>query len=387
MKDTVREAAVGMLGRPGRVWLSIIGMAIGIAALVAIIGIAQSAGNQILSRLLTVDRTLIRVSSSQLADADAIGWEAEESVLRIDGVAAAGTLGPVRQSAEVAKRLQSSARVVQLDVLAATPGIADVLGAEVVRGRFLDPPLKGRELRTAVLGSGAARLLDYRDLSPGKDAIFIEGIAFSVVGILDVSSIDSNLSSAVFVSPGSISDPSLLPDVMYVRTDTNAAGVVAPQLARVISPNRPNSLSVSAPVGLDQLRRGVESDIDALFVTLGAVALVVAAIGIANVTLISVIERRPEIGLRRALGATRTRIGAEFLAESTILGVFGGVVGVAMGVIVVATMATIRDWLPILDPTVLGAGVLLGALTGMVSGIYPALRAANLEPNAALKAV
>jgi ABC-type antimicrobial peptide transport system permease subunit len=362
-------------------------MAIGVAALVATVGIAQSAGNQILSRLLAVDRTLIRVTPSQLADSTAINWRSEQAVLRLDGVRAVGTFGTVTKGAVVTTRPTPSARRIQLDVIAATHGLDDALETTIIEGRFLDPGNGEASRRTAVLGSGAATLLDFGTLTPGRDAIFIEGIPFSVVGIMDTSSDEPSLSNAVFIPPEAGLDAPAIPETVLVRTQPNASEVIASQVAQVINPNQPNQLSISLPLSEAQLARDIESDVNALFLTLGLVAVAVAGIGIANMTLVSVVERRQEIGLRRALGATPLRVGAEFLTESAVLGFLGGVVGAAVGVIVISLSAAIQDWLPIVDPRVLLVGIAIGVVVGVLSGIYPALRAAALEPTRAIRAV
>jgi putative ABC transport system permease protein len=162
--------------------------------------------------------------------------------------------------------------------------------------------------------------------------------------------------------------------------------VVVRQAPRALSPDAPHLLRVAAPPDPETLRAGVESDLNALFLLLGAVSLLVGALGIANVTLVSVLERVGEIGLRRALGAARRHIAAQFLVESGVMGLLGGIVGTALGVLVVVAVSAGRTWTPVLDPWVPLVAPFVGALIGLLSGAYPALRAAALEPVEALRA-
>jgi ABC-type antimicrobial peptide transport system permease subunit len=165
-----------------------------------------------------------------------------------------------------------------------------------------------------------------------------------------------------------------------------AASLVAQQAAIALSPNEPSLLRVQKPPEPGDLRRDVEGDVNALFLVLGGVALLVGAIGIANVTLVSVLERVGEIGLRRALGAARRHIAAQFLVETTAMGLIGGVLGASLGVLAIVTISASRTWTPVLDPWVPLTAPLVGGVTGLIAGFYPALRAARLEPVEALRA-
>jgi ABC-type antimicrobial peptide transport system permease subunit len=175
------------------------------------------------------------------------------------------------------------------------------------------------------------------------------------------------------------------PASVQVETEIGAVEVVARQAPTALNPANPSLLRVSAPPDPKTLRAGVENDLNALFLLLGGVSLLVGALGIANVTLVSVLERIGEIGLRRALGAARRHIAAQFLVESAAMGLLGGIAGASLGVLVVVAVSASRTWTPVLDPWMAVAAPLAGTLIGLLSGMYPALKAAATEPVEALR--
>lgn len=384
--DVIAGAALRVLSRPGRAALTIIGVALGVAVLTGAVGISQSAGNRIVSRLETLEPTLIRVEAPPGEPPGfGLSWGSEPAIRRIAGVKSAATAATLGEDVAVSALPSGPAnRTARLTVLAASSGLAETTGAAVGRGTFFDPLLDEAPYRAAVLGEGAALSLEMTAFTPGRDAIFIDGAAFPVLGVLSDAGEEPSLSGAVIVSRGALSDPPS-PNVIYVRADRGAAGTVAGQLATVANPGHPDRLVVDHAAGGTRLRRDVESDVNALFAALTLVTLAVAALGIANVTLTSVLERRGEIGLRRALGATRARIGMEFLTESSLLGLLGGALGASAGVTATVAAAAVRDWAAVLDGWAVWAGPLLGMLTGLAAGAYPSLRAARLEPTAALR--
>ena len=240
-----------------------------------------------------------------------------------------------------------------------------------------------------VLGSTAARRLGI-DRAGGGVQVVVGGTRFTVVGILDPVTLVPSLDSAALV--GFDAAARFLDDEgdvasLYVRSDPEDVEDVRSVLARTIDPESPDEVDVTRPSDAIEARAAAKSTFTSLFLGLGAVALLVGGVGIANVMVISVLERRSEIGLRRSLGATRRHVGLQFLTESLLLSLVGGVAGVALGAAVAGVYASSRGWEVVVPPAVLAGGVLAALAVGAVAGLYPALRAARLAPVEALRSV
>jgi putative ABC transport system permease protein len=219
-------------------------------------------------------------------------------------------------------------------------------------------------------------------------AVFFRGQSYTVIGVLSGIRREERLSTAVMVPSTTAADRLGLRDVtrVLVNTALGAAKQVARQAPIALAPGHQDSLAVAAPPDLSKARAGVQNDTNSLFLVLGLVSLVVGAIGIANVTLVTVMERVGEIGLRRSLGASRRQVAGQFLLESTTIGLLGGVVGAALGIAVVVCVAVVKEWTPVLDLRLALGAPLAGALVGLLAGLYPSLRAARMEPVDALRA-
>lgn len=389
LADLYSEAAGGLLARPLRAALTVLGTVLGVASLVATLGVAKTAGSQIVGHFnaLTATDVVVRTANPP----SVLPNNAAARMRRLNGVVAAGSLsvvnvqGALVTAAPVQDPLHGSA--FQMAVLAASPGLYPAVRATLSSGRLLDAGHSSRADRVALLGRYAAAQLGISnvDQQPG---IFIGDHVYAVIGILSTVARQPSLLSSVIIPEGTARADYRLasPDQVQVETRIGAARLIAAQAPVALSPNDPTLLRVVAPPDPRQVRNAVKHDLNSLFLILGGVSLLVGAIGIANVTLVSVLERVGEIGLRRALGAGRRHIAGQFLLESTVLGLLGGALGASVGVLAVVAVAASRTWTPVLDAWVPLTAPLLGGVIGLLAGTYPALRAAAMEPVEALRA-
>ena len=395
-RDLVSESVAGMLSRPGRTTLTALGTVLGIAALVATLGLANTAGNQIVAHFDALAATTVSVENQREgfffgpnSATSAIPWDAEERLSRLNGVVSAGTMSRVQveglvRSVPINDPLGQND--FSIDVYATSPGLFGAIGGTIATGRFFDSGHSERRDPVAVLGPGAAERLNINRVDQ-QPAIFIGDTTLVVIGIIDKVAQEPILLNSIIVPDGTAR--SLLnlqvASKVHIRTELGAAQLVGAQAAIALSPNDPEELRVILPPEPRRVQAAIESDVNALFLVLGGVALLVGGIGIANVTLVSVLERVGEIGVRRALGSARRHIAFQFLTESAATGLLGGIAGASLGVLTVVVVSATQQWTPVLEPWIPLTAPILGGATGLVAGMYPSLRAASLEPVDALR--
>lgn len=400
--DLGGQALGGVLGRPGRACLTLLGTAGGIATLVAVLGLTSTVSAQVSDRFDILEATEVTVSALDDGEAPDTGEPGgaelivpgvEERVRGLNGVEQVGldmrldtSSLPVRGS--WATSSPSGAGDTPVEVRAVSPAAFDVMGAHVERGRLFDEFHARRAERVAVLGRVAANALAVDDVV-GQPAIFIGDVSYTVVGIVDdVDRHDDMLLSVMIPAETAVAEwgPEVVGDRrILIETRPGAAQLVGAQAPFAVAPQAPRSLVSAVPPTVDELRRTVEGDVNRLFVVLAGVSLLIGAFGIANTALVAVLERVPEIGLRRALGATRAHVCAQFLLESSLLGTLGGAVGTCLGLLVVLAVAAARTWAPVIEPAALFPAPLIGTVVGLVAGLYPALKASGIEPTEALR--
>jgi macrolide transport system ATP-binding/permease protein len=389
-RDLLNEALAGMFARPGRMMLTVLGVVIGMSALVATAGLTRTAGNRIISQFDQLAATELFVTArpgaaTGLIDPKAIPWDASARLERLNGVVAAGTMSDVDIGGALvsASPVQdpSSQTAFKLAVRAASPDMFRAARAELEAGRLPDFGHSERADRVAVLGHDAALRLGIRDVDR-LPAISIGDQLYLVIGILRDVARKPELLSSVIVPEGTARRYFSLagPGLVIVETKVGAAYLIAEQARAALRPDDPRALRVQVPQEPKRVRDEVQTDLDVMFLLLGGLSLVVGALGIANITLVGVMERTGEIGLRRAIGATRGHVAAQFLLESASMVVIGGIIGACLGVLVVVVVAAYHVWTPVLDPAAPILAPIVGGVIGLLSGLYPASRAARLEP-------
>jgi len=387
--DLARVASVGLRTRRLRAALSALGIAIGVAAIVAVLGLSSSSSAGLLAEISQLGTNLLTVTNGE----NLSGQTAE---LPETAPAMIARIGPVYQVADTAAlssatayrsplipAIDTNALSVQATSLNLLPAIATTLH----QGRFLNQATAREPV--AVLGAAAAQRLGVGRVFSGE-RIWVGGQWFYVAGILRPSVLAPAIDSSVLVGfPAAEKYLGLdgHPSTIYVRAQTGQVSAVWSVLAATASPENPSDATISQPSAALTAQADAQSALNSLFLGLGAVALLVGGVGVANIMVISVLERRSEIGLRRALGATRGSIRTQFLSEAILLSLCGGAIGVVLGSLATAVYAHAKDWAIVIPAEAWAGGLGAATAIGVIAGLLPALRAARMSPTEALRTV
>jgi len=387
--DLLRLATVGLRTRKLRAALSVLGISIGIASLVAVLAISETSKSDLLAKIEGLGTNLLTVGpgESLFGEEARLPAAAAGRIQLLDGVESAAAVtqvedATVRRSSYVPAEITGG-----IVVEAADPELLRTLEGTTASGRFVDRATE--RYPAIVLGAKAAQRLGIPGVE-GLVQVYVSGRLFTVVGILEPLPLIPELDSAALIGypvAARLFDTDRSPSKVYVRARQGEAQVraAAALLPRAADPWRSEEVAVSRPSEALEAQAAAEGAFTSLFLGLGAVALLVGGIGIANVMIISVLERRSEVGLRRALGARRRHISAQFLGESLVLGIAGGVVGVLLGVGATGAFAAYEGLSLRVPPTAVAGGLLAACLLGGLAGLYPAMRAARLTPTEALR--
>ena len=385
--DLAGLASVGLRTRKLRAALSALGIAIGVAAIVAVLGLASSSQAGLLAEIARLGTNLLTVTNgTTIAGQPAELPDAAPGMIgQLPGVTAVQYTGAV--SADVYRSpLIPAIDTDGLTVAAASLGLPAVAGTSVAQGSYLNAATASEPV--AVLGAEAAQLLGIDRIWPGE-RIWVGGQWFYLAGILNPAALAPQIDTSVLV--GFPAAQSYLgfdghPSEIYVRTVNTPAATTAVDnlLAAQANPENPSEVNVSQPSAALTAQADAAGAFDTLFLGLGAVALLVGAVGVANIMIISVLERRQEIGLRRALGATSGQIRTQFLAEAILLALAGGAAGDIAGAAATAVYAHAKGWAIVIPPEAWAGGLGAALLIGALAGLLPAIRAARLSPTQAL---
>ncbi|MER5872262.1 ABC transporter permease [Streptomyces sp. NPDC002044] len=397
VRDTLSESLAGILQRPARSALTALGTVLGVGTFVAVLGLTATTSSQIDSRfnLLTATEVTVEDTAREQNPFAGPGFPADADlrVERLGGVRHAGVfytvrLDPATDGVRAAPVGGAPGGGERTDVVAASPGALRAAVPRLSQGRLYDEYHSGTRQRVAVLGSGTAARLGITTLDT-RPAVFIGAEPFTVIGIIEDVERKAELLLSVAVPRTTAEEIWGVPEgggtTMLVATEVGAARQVAHLAPTALRPDHPEYLKAVPPPDPRTLRSGVTSDLEQLFLILAGICLVIGAVGIANTTLVAVLERTGEIGLRRALGARGRHITTQFLAESGALGALGGLVGTSLGTLTVVGVAVVRDWTPVVHPATVATAPLLGLVTGLLAGLYPAWRAARIQPAEALR--
>jgi putative ABC transport system permease protein len=394
--DTLRVISIGLRARPLRAALSALGIAIGTAAIVAVLGLSSSSQAGLLAEIDRLGTNMLTVEAGQsITGQEAqLPREAPGRITLLAHIEQVANTALIKDKSVYRSRLIPATDTSGLQVRAASLNLLSVLNNGVARGVWLNPGTAREPV--AVLGGTAARRLGIDRTFPDQ-RIWLGGQWFNVAGVLESSPLEPDIDTSALIGyPAAQHYLGYLsldrgeretgpPSSIYVRANTDHVTTVQSLLAPTANPQAADEVNVSQPSDALTARAAAAGAFDSLFLGLGVVALIVGAVGVANIMIISVLERRSEIGLRRALGATKSQIRSQFLGESILLAAIGGVVGVLAGAVATVVYASSKHWHVVIPLEAWTGGIASAFLIGAVAGLTPAIRASRLPPTVALR--
>jgi putative ABC transport system permease protein len=396
LSDQLRVAGIGIRARRLRAALSALGIAIGTAAIVAVLGLSASSQAGLLKEIDQLGTNLLTANTGQsfTGGPAQLPVAAPQRISHLPDVEHVAHAGAIDDTNVYRSPLIPVVDTNALKVRAASLNLPDVVGTGVAQGRWLNPATERQPV--TVLGALAAQRLGIDRVYPGQ-RIWLKNQWFYVAGILKPATLSADIDTSALIGyPAAerylsyttvdkgkaVAGP---PTTVYVRARTDKVESVQGLLARTANPEAPGDVDVSQPSDALTARAAAKGAFNSLFLGLGLVALIVGAVGVANIMIISVLERRSEIGLRRALGATRGQIRTQFLSEAVMLALLGGVAGVAAGALTTAIYANTKGWAVVIPAEAWAGGIGAAIVIGAIAGLLPALRAARLSPTEALR--
>jgi putative ABC transport system permease protein len=383
---------LGLRARKARTILTALGIAIGIAAMIAVLGITSSSDAQLQAELDALGPNLLEVTQGESLTGDDVVFPAAsaEMIDRIGTIQSAAAVSPAGTTVRRTDLIPAG-QTGGISVLAIDLNLLEMVDGAVDEGQFLNT--QSAQLPNVVLGAVAAERLGIHS-ADGSAQVYLTNTYFTVVGILDPIELAPNIDRSALIGlpiAATLFEAEESPTLIYARTnedlpdDQARFDATRTIIAATIAPQAPSEVAVSRPSDLLQARSSTEAAFTGLLLGLGAVALLVGGVGIANVMVISVIERRIEIGVRRALGATKRHIRLQFIVESALLSLLGGIAGVVIGATITAGYANSRGWVISVPVSALALGVCAALIIGALAGLYPAARAASLDPAEAVR--
>lgn len=387
-RDLIREAWLSVSNSPGRSLLTTLGTLLGSFAFVATLGITGTISQQV-SESFDVRRATeviaevaVDPSTAQIALPPFMEEAAIDRVVKLNGVIAAGSKSDYFATS-VHRGVGNQALVVDVPLSAVSASALDVIEPQIMSGRSFDYGHYSRNDQVILLSKSAANQLHIG--RPGT-AVFIQDRPFTVIGIYDDVNRQPDTLGGALIPQGTteLMNLSLQHRRVLIETVPGAAQQIGGQAALALQPNRPTDVSVTAPPDPQTLRQEVEGSVTQMSLLASLVALIAGSISIGNSATANMVQRIPEIGLRRALGARRRSIFTQMLGETTFLGMCGGIVGALFGVITTVVVSLTQGWVPLIEVMVIGVAIGAGSFSGSIAGIFPAIRATQISPTEAL---